>query len=70
MPPCITKTVWFYFVEGSKIKPPFSLFMQGSPLLTEGCLARKATGSKEPLKRLLIMFETGQVSLFGEHHET
>lgn len=38
---------------------------------TEGGLrAWKSSGSSEPLKSLLITFEIGQVSLFGEHHET
>ena len=70
MPPSITKTIWFYSGEGSKIKPPFLLFMQHSSLVKRGLLAWKAAGSKEPLKSLLIIFEMGQVSLFGEHHET
>lgn len=60
----------FYFGEGSKIKPLFLLFMKHSRLLKRGLLARRAAGSKEPLKGLLITFEIGQVSLFGEHHET
>lgn len=51
-------------------KTTFLAVYAAQPHTEGGLQARKASGSSEPLKSLLIIFEIGQVSLFGEHHET
>lgn len=56
----------FLFWEGNKTnKAHFLPFVQSSPLKKRGLLARKAPGSKEPLKSLLIMSEIGQPCSLG-----